>query len=202
MRSPEPSIPRWLLTRFGVSEALVGDLSEQYSQGRSRLWYWRQGLVAIGAGAFTDIRSHKGLALRGVIVGFILGSLFARMMYPLAYLDQWLFVTGLAEVREWWPDHQLLMAVLPLVGCFGIGWIVVRWHGMSTVVLLVATVVVVDALWLSVLIVVDGPRIDRLWNAQMLRMLGVLFVENTIGLLVGGLWGAAQGHRGSRLTSQ
>jgi hypothetical protein len=29
------------------TEALVGDLLEEYRQGRSRLWYWREVLVAV-----------------------------------------------------------------------------------------------------------------------------------------------------------
>jgi hypothetical protein len=48
-RNP-PKVATWLLQRLGVgwhSESLAGDLIEQYAEGRSRLWYWRQVAVAI-----------------------------------------------------------------------------------------------------------------------------------------------------------
>jgi hypothetical protein len=40
----------WLLKRFGAghySESITGDLIEQYGQGRSRSWYWKQVVLAI-----------------------------------------------------------------------------------------------------------------------------------------------------------
>jgi hypothetical protein len=40
----------WLLDRFGSStygESLAGDLIEQYQKERSRIWYWKQVIVAV-----------------------------------------------------------------------------------------------------------------------------------------------------------
>lgn len=51
MRSNQPPpIANWLLRHFGSSpnnDSVIGDLNEQYRQGRSRSWYWREALVAI-----------------------------------------------------------------------------------------------------------------------------------------------------------
>ena len=50
MRGHPPRVATWLLRRFAAgwhSESLEGDLIEQYAQGRSRLWYWRQVAMAI-----------------------------------------------------------------------------------------------------------------------------------------------------------
>jgi hypothetical protein len=85
MRSSRPpALATWLvehLSRGGKNEALAGDLLEQFSQGRSVAWYWRQALIAIAlnfvskwrilalAGAFTTAWAfafHYGLPKQGV----------------------------------------------------------------------------------------------------------------------------------------
>jgi hypothetical protein len=48
--SKPPALATWLVEHSkpgGKNEALAGDLLEQFSQGRSVTWYWRQVLVAI-----------------------------------------------------------------------------------------------------------------------------------------------------------
>ena len=51
MRTSRPhGIAAWILDRFGPmpeTEAIAGDLIEQYQQGRSRWWYWREVVVAL-----------------------------------------------------------------------------------------------------------------------------------------------------------
>jgi hypothetical protein len=51
MRSPKPpALATWLVEHSktgGKNEALSGDLLEQFSQGRSVSWYWRQAIVAM-----------------------------------------------------------------------------------------------------------------------------------------------------------
>jgi hypothetical protein len=42
---PAPAIATWFLKLFcssGEDESLIGDLLENYQQGRGRFWYWRQ----------------------------------------------------------------------------------------------------------------------------------------------------------------
>jgi hypothetical protein len=57
-----PHIAAWLLRHFGCSpnnDAIIGDLSEHYRQGGSRIWYWKQALLAVHAAWFDGIRAHK-----------------------------------------------------------------------------------------------------------------------------------------------
>lgn len=49
-RSKPPAIASWVLehlTRRTGNEALAGDLAQEFAQGRSAAWYWRQVLLAI-----------------------------------------------------------------------------------------------------------------------------------------------------------
>jgi len=57
--SKPPALATWLVEHMnpgGRNEALAGDLLEQFSQGRSVTWYWRQVLVAIVAGFMKEWR--------------------------------------------------------------------------------------------------------------------------------------------------
>ena len=69
-----PGFAQWLLKTFGCSpnnEAVIGDLNEQLSTGHSRMWYWRQVLIAIIVSVSKDIWTNKLLALRGLIIGWV-----------------------------------------------------------------------------------------------------------------------------------
>jgi hypothetical protein len=93
MRSNQPpGIARWLLRHFGSSsnnEAVIGDLNERYLHGQSRVWYWRQVAVAIVVSTFKDIRNHKLLTLRALIVGWLVfWFLWARLVqYGVPFIE-------------------------------------------------------------------------------------------------------------------
>jgi hypothetical protein len=65
-RIEPPSTATWLLehlTPGECNEALAGDLLEEFRNGRSAGWYWRQVVVAIAIGCFRDFFNHpKALA--------------------------------------------------------------------------------------------------------------------------------------------
>jgi hypothetical protein len=57
-----PRLPLVLLTRVSASarhDSLVADIIEQFHQGRSVAWVWRQTLSAIAAGRTYELRYHK-----------------------------------------------------------------------------------------------------------------------------------------------
>lgn len=74
-----PRAATWLLERLGSGsrfEPLIGDLAEQFAEGRSRLWYWRQTTGALGVESSRMLRAH-GLSLAtAVLVGYGVTSLW------------------------------------------------------------------------------------------------------------------------------
>jgi hypothetical protein len=72
MKQP-PALAAWLLEHFRFSitdDALAGDLLEEFNQRRSAAWYWRQVLVAILVGFATEVRHHKVLAIRAIVISW------------------------------------------------------------------------------------------------------------------------------------
>jgi hypothetical protein len=69
--SKPPVLAAWLLEHAGFSTsngAIAGDLLEEFNRGRSAAWYWRQVLVAIVVGCATEVRHHRGLAARAILI--------------------------------------------------------------------------------------------------------------------------------------
>ena len=116
MRQP-PRLATWLLNRLDCGnnvESLLGDLVESYRQGRSDAWYWRQVLRAVLTSACHHIRSHKLLALRAIVVGYVVSEALA-------------YSTG-ALVSRFVAGDKALLILLPLCGgCSAAGgWVVSR----------------------------------------------------------------------------
>jgi hypothetical protein len=69
MTPPKPAA--WLLDRLGIAPPLVGDLLEEFQTGRSRLWFWRQTLRAVGSAVARSARVHPRQLL-AVVIGWAL----------------------------------------------------------------------------------------------------------------------------------
>src|SRR5205823_5571502 len=76
MNREAPVVAKWLLRNFGSSpnnDAVIGDLDERYrTTAPSRMWYWRQVLLAIFTSAFQEISEHKFLTVRAIFTGWTL----------------------------------------------------------------------------------------------------------------------------------
>ena len=69
--SHPPSLATWVLEHLlprGASEPLAGDLLEDYGQGRSAVWYWRQVLIAIMVSLSKELRSRWVTIMFGAVV--------------------------------------------------------------------------------------------------------------------------------------
>jgi hypothetical protein len=85
MANQPPVIAGWLLRHFGSSpnnDAIIGDLSEKSQAGQSRWWYWRQVLIAIVAGLWSEVTTHRLLTVRGVVSGWLSLLLLMRLLEP------------------------------------------------------------------------------------------------------------------------
>jgi len=111
------------LRHFGCSsrnDSIIGDLVEQYQQGRSRVWYWRQVFIAILVSFVTEIRLHKLLAVRALVIGnvFKISSLY---FVPIAW-GWW--------IRNPWesPNRFIVLGIITAVLCACSARLVARLH--------------------------------------------------------------------------
>jgi hypothetical protein len=139
MRTPRlPAAAVWLLDAFNVTDnnpALIGDLAQERSAGRSSVWFWRQVLAAIGFAVGEEIYNHKLLTIRAVIAGeaAVLLSYFALIgalgshwfaMFCISVFTP-LRLPFLSDVWSLWLAKSMIVVVI--VCMFG-GWIVGRLH--------------------------------------------------------------------------
>lgn len=71
--SDPPVLATWFLEHMRFSntdDALAGDLLEEFNQRRSAAWYWRQVLVAILEGFASEVRHHRVLAIRAIVISW------------------------------------------------------------------------------------------------------------------------------------
>jgi hypothetical protein len=135
-----PAIATWLLTRLGSGpqrNALAGDLSEQYQQGRSRTWYWSQVLRAIAIGAIHDLGDHLLFVLRALALWYVLSLIAAwataslHQFFGVSFWN-WTVSHDFDTLRViWFGGPRLgspLMLTLACVNSIWIGWIVARLH--------------------------------------------------------------------------
>jgi hypothetical protein len=73
-------------------------------EGRTRAWYWRQVTAAIVAGFFEQIASHKLLALRALIVGWLTWYFLrdATLMAFRATVNPWSIRLPVLASLVWW----------------------------------------------------------------------------------------------------
>jgi hypothetical protein len=179
-----PVIATWLLRNLGSSpnnEAVLGDLAEEFSR-KGAMWYWRQSLRAVPVSALREVRGHKWLAVRAVVVAFVLWTMFIGSELTLSYflppgpqvsLDLvqalrhpilgWSAVLYQPVVKGFVSEHSnpvvfvlWIQILLPLLVWATIGWIVARIDIRSYR----RDLVVVFAGWMVVVhLVLIGPAI-------------------------------------------
>src|SRR5438046_6787520 len=185
MRLP-PKVATWLLTHFGSganNEVLLGDLIERYQQGLPRMWYWKQSLKAIAAGAFNECRHHKLLTVRALVIGWIVMFLYFQTFQVPRDLAE-----ALQSWSRWWRrNDSMSVAIFALDGVLfylAAGWLIARLHRPHHVLLvLIFTASAYCVPWTALLIFVRYG----LWHWPPLPSLVVIMnVVVPISILVGG----------------
>jgi len=191
-----PKTATWILRRFATcpdAEVIVGDLLEEYESGqRSRTWYWRQVLVAAGVSVWKDIRDHKLLAVRAVVVGWAFYILFSFPVVGLARfvidgVTNWLI--GTAWYSVWWELWGFFLLSEPLVysACALSGWLVARLHPTRPIamVCLYAASIFLFEYAQHLVGLFQHPPIAVPASALVVRT--VLVIGRPVSILVGGL---------------
>lgn len=106
-----PKLASWLLRHGGspfYGESLEGDLFEQYQEGRSRAWYWRQVAAAMGIAAGRLLRTLPWTGTARVLSRELAAA--AAILAALAVADRARRTHSFAEMLS--PDFLCTFAVL------------------------------------------------------------------------------------------
>jgi hypothetical protein len=123
-----PKIAAWLLRKWGShyhAESLAGDLIEQYREGRSRAWYWKQAAAAVSVAQARAIRASASAA----------GRLLARLIAEAAAVLSIVVVVDQARRAHSLAGTMNMTFVAVLAGLItaaGIGYLISarpRRHG-------------------------------------------------------------------------
>ncbi len=109
MRSLKPpTLVVWMLERLGPQyrrQALIGDCVEEFQRGRSKAWFWSQGLRAIGVAVAWALRD--------------LGRWLATVFGSAAPLRS---ARATPRLRRYWRDYRGVAAFLLLMLGFRSAW--------------------------------------------------------------------------------
>ena len=175
-----PSLPTKLLEALvpqRTSEALLGDLIEQYEGGRSRTWYWRQVILALVISAGREVRTRKLQSVSAVVVGYVTG---ASLFY---------FTTKLAARFVGGYTAYLVFLPLAFVSAAASGWILRRSHPRAMVLIFSGFCIVASVV--SFAVYYSLPISDRAPAPVVAFFVVVDFIIWPLGVLAGGLWASS-----------
>ena len=189
LQSRAPALVVWLLSRVGgrgsSSESLAGDIVEEYRRGRSASWLWTQVLAAIAIGGWQEIRTHKLVAMSGVITGF--ASLWCFAVLATLLLTS----AGFPHAEHWHLPHRLVLLAVGFTYTVVSSWIVGRVHRTNrpaAVFSFLASVLIVPVLELPLLYWL-APAV---FFVTVVPLLPLTLITTVIGapvaILMGGFW--------------
>jgi hypothetical protein len=161
-----------------TSAGLIGDLIEEYRNGRSRTWYWQQTIVALMMSAFREGRAHKLQAGSAILLGYLCGASLCYFTTSAAGK----FVGPYTVVGAY-----LLFLPLAFISAAISGWMLSRTHSRPMV--LVFAVFCIIASVVSLAVYALFVPLDRMPLPMTVVVLATDFIIAPIGVLAGGLWG-------------
>lgn len=208
MNTQAPRVATWLADRFLTGrkgESLIGDLVEQYREGRSATWYWGQVLRAIVASITEELTAHKLLALRAVALG--LAIQYVLFSGPVVWVglpaEDWVIrtvvscqATGGGFWCQFWVN-QFSAELVVYVACALTGWSVARLHrphGVAAVC--VFTVAFLLSEYVMMAFFSHNPPPDEMSVSLTTVYLVSVVVEGgrALAVLIAGLAGARTEH--------
>jgi hypothetical protein len=176
-----PALPTKLLESLvagRTTEALMGDLIEQYQGGRSRTWYWGQVLQAVVISASGEVRNRKLQTVSAIIVGW-------ATAVPVCYA-----LTSLAA--EFVGGYKAYFVFLPLVflSAAASGWIVRRSYPRPMVAIYAGSCLVASAVAFAMY--ASLPIFDRIPPPILVFLVASDFIVGPVGVLAGGVWASSR----------
>ena len=178
-----PKLATWLLEQFSpVSKnaPLAGDLTEEFKQGRSSAWYWRQVFWAILIGSLNLFRKSWGrLAYAIVCSGLISAAWLSLFPFTGRFTAH---VVGVISYRRIWygpvqvtGSNSALPAVYALYAkSYGMQW---PWSLVYQISFLTAFEAVVVAFAIGAYI--GFARILEAWNSLLTFMVVVVVLASS-----------------------
>lgn len=165
-----------------TSEALLGDLIEQYQGGRSRTWYWQQVIMALVISAGREGLARKVQAVRAIVIGYLTGASLCYFTTSLAgrFVGQFVGV---------YTAYYLVFLPLAFFSFAASGWIVRRSHSRPMVVIWAGFCVVASVVAFAVYAWL--PISDRMPAPVLVFFVVMDFIIGPLGVLAGGLWGSS-----------
>jgi hypothetical protein len=208
MNTQAPRVATWLAERFLTSprrDSLIGDLVEQYREGRSATWYWGQVFRAIVVSITEELAAHKLLALRAVAVGMV--TTYLLQIGPVVWVglraEDWVIRTVVncqATGGGFWCQtlvNQFSFELVLYVACALTGWIVARLHRPHGVAAL-CVFIVAFLLWECVMMALfsQHPPPDEMSVSFTTVYVTSVIAEvgRALAILIGGLAGARHEH--------
>jgi hypothetical protein len=168
-------------------ESFVGDLQEEYTQGRSTGWLWRQVLLAIARSYLRALRQFGPGFLRAIAVGWgalLLGVTLLERTWAIVQHQLSVFSANFSAQQHMAPNaiDDIVVPLLALFIDLAVGRLVVRLYRPHQKF-------VVGVFAISILAVWDLPWLCAIAaNASHLAE-GVLFTFMwTASVWLGGLW--------------
>ena len=165
-----PLLATWMLERFCADVALAGDLIEQYREGKSLAWYWKQAIAAVSVYSVSQILEHKWLAVRAIVTGYVI-----------CYVLNNMFLHGVLKPVM---DTTALRVAYMFIGyAFWVanGWTIARLHrpystAMVMAYVLWATAASVPAIYAAVTAIGDpsGPSLAWEISARLATLLSII----------------------------
>src|SRR5262245_26341831 len=128
MTMKPPRLATWILESLVDGphrDGLIGDLHEQFAEGRSAAWYWRQTILAVAHRVACDVKEERFLALRGLFAGWTV-----LIAWSYAVTRSYAAVAWAYRVRlRHWPSSSLWLMfgafdLTPLcIGAAVAGWL-------------------------------------------------------------------------------
>jgi hypothetical protein len=125
--SRPPVIAAWILQRFGPlpeTDAIAGDLLEHYQHGRSRMWFWREVLLTILMGTWSEVRQHSLGLIAAIALAWGVSVVWHQFLTAPEYSLIVRFILGGAQARL---DQMTWVGLLLEAPCaLTMGWTVAR----------------------------------------------------------------------------